>query len=249
MPRPTDDPLNQSPIPSSWPEPSREYRRHETSRSIDGTFQLYDVLDLETTSGSISITVNPQSGDKPAILRLSSSSGSINVRMGETSWNWGRHPHSVSTNRTFETILTSKSGTVSGSVLHGNGGKTHASSKSGSINLTINTVGVSENDTISRLSTSSNSGSQSIIVRSSGAVRGLEASHVVHGSGSMTVNYPSNWDGVVHAKSGGSGHVQVNGNNLEYQGGGRDIWARRGTGELKDIEVIGKGSGSVQFNC
>ncbi len=201
-------------------------------------------------SGSISITVNPQTGDKPAVLRLAAASGSISVRMGDTSWSWGpRQPHSISTNRTFETSITSKSGTVSGSILHGNGGKTDISTRSGSISLTINTIGVGTNDSTSKLSTSTNSGSQNVAIKSFDPVRAVEARHIVYGSGSLNIDYPSSWEGMVHAKSGGSGSVQVDGSGLEYQGGGRDVYAQRGNGDLKGVEVLGTGSGSVSFRC
>ena len=255
MPRPTADPLDQSPIPT-WPKPSREYRQKETSRSIHGTFQLYDLLDLETVSGSIYVTVNPQSGDKPAVLRLAAVSGSINVRMGDSTWNWGRHPQSISTNRTFETTITAKSGSVSGSVLHGNGGKTDVSCKSGTISLTVDAVGVGENDTTSLLTTTTSSGSQHVFVKSATEVKALQASHIVQGSSSLNVEYPSSWEGVVHAQIKGSGTVTVDGSDLEFQGGGRNVWAKRGgkggekgDGDLKGVEVIGKGSGTVRFTC
>lgn len=59
--------------------PGRHYSRHETSNSINGTFTLHDSLDLSTTSGSISISLDVKPGSHPAILKLKSRSGSIRV--------------------------------------------------------------------------------------------------------------------------------------------------------------------------
>jgi len=59
--------------------PDRRYSRHETSNAISGTFTLWDSLDLSTTSGSISITLDVKPGRNPAILKLKAQSGSIRV--------------------------------------------------------------------------------------------------------------------------------------------------------------------------
>lgn len=59
--------------------PSRSYSRHETSNSITGTFTVHDSLDLSTTSGTISIKLDVKPGPSPAILKLKTKSGSINV--------------------------------------------------------------------------------------------------------------------------------------------------------------------------
>jgi len=59
--------------------PGRRYSRHETSNAISGTFTLWDSLDLSTTSGSISITLDVKPGPHPATLKLKAQSGSIRV--------------------------------------------------------------------------------------------------------------------------------------------------------------------------
>lgn len=248
-PIPEKDPLNTAPIPT-WPSPSRSYHRHETSSPITGTYQLYDLLDLATVSGSISVTVNPQAGDKPAVLRLSSTSGSIYVSMGETSWRWDRLPLSVSSNRTFETYISTASGAISGSILHGNGGRTDLRTRSASMTMEINALGVGKNDSVSRISTStSGSGSQVIRVHSAGTIRAIEGSHTMQGSGSLDITYGPQWEGVVHAKVRGSGSVNIDGTDLEFQGGGKDVYAKRGKGDLKGVDVLGSGSGSIAFRC
>jgi hypothetical protein len=212
---------------------------------------LYDLLDLETTSGSISITVETKPGNKTAVMRLASTSGSINVRMAGTSWlPWVPCP-SGDTNRTFDIRVSTTSGSVNGNFLSGNGGRTEISTRSGSQSITIHTVGVSKNENTTTLSTSSNSGSQHVKVVSSSTedVKAIEARHIVHGSGSLGIQYPTHWMGKVHAHIGGSGSVYVSGSGLEKSGGGRNVYAWRGDGALKEVEVHGLGSGSVHFSC
>lgn len=78
-----------------WP-PDRRYSRHETHSSITGTFTLNDELDLSTTSGSISIKLDVRPGPNPAILRLKTKSGSINVNdlQGDSARSRTREPSS-----------------------------------------------------------------------------------------------------------------------------------------------------------
>lgn len=179
------------------------------------------------------------------MLRLSSSSGSVNVRMG-------LGVLGSDTNRTFVTDIRTNSGSVSGSLMHGNGGTTDVKVSSSSINLNIDTIGVGEHDPVSRLTTTSQSGSQGIRVSSSGwgeKVKAIQASHIARGSASLNIDYPRGWEGKVHVKSYGSGGVDVYGSDLKKDGGGKDIYAWRGEKNLQEIEVLGKGSGHISFNC
>lgn len=206
-------------------------------------------------SGSIGITVEVQPGEKPAVLRLSSVAGSISIRM--ISGGGLFHAPSLSEatrTRVLMTEISCQSGSVSGDVVHGNGGSTIISSRSGSISVTIYTTGVTEQDPPSSLSVSTNSGSQNIKVlaplASTEAVRAIEASHTVLGSGSMNIRYPNTWEGVVHARGQGMGSISASGRGLVVQKEGRnELYGYRGMKGGSRIEVLEQGSGSVRFQC
>lgn len=112
----------------------------------------------------------------------------------------------------------------------------------------------------STVTTTTQSGSQNIRITtgvadsSSGAiVSACEAKHHSKGSGSLHIDYPSNWSGLVHASCGGCGSVNVRGSGLEFdRRGNREVWAWRGV-DLPDVdkavEVRCDGSGSMTFGC
>ncbi|EXJ92485.1 hypothetical protein A1O3_01037 [Capronia epimyces CBS 606.96] len=249
---PVSDPKSSS---SPWPPEKRVQRQHETSRSIRGTYQLYDLLDLSTTSGSISVDVEVQPGDQPAVLRIATSSGSVHVRMtSERGW-FHKHiiPEAVK-ERTLQTDISTQSGSVSGALVHGNGGSTRISTHSGSISVDIFTVGVSEQDPASNISTTTDSASQNIRLvaplDSSEPVRAIGASHTVLGSGSMSIRYPMEWEGTVHALVQGSGSLSAVGHGLVVrQQNSRELYGYKGNKEGRQIEVFEQGSGSVRFQC
>jgi hypothetical protein len=244
-----------SPPPSNGPTPNREFRRHETSASIDGKYPLYDLLDLQTLSGSISITIVPHPGHLPAILRLATTSGSISVKVDNSYLNAAQTvTYQDALNRTFDTKISSFSGSIGGSLLVGGGGETVVSSRSGSLSLAIYPVNVDHGSPESTLSTSTTSGSSSIKVKDpifGGKLTQLSAHHHSTGSGSMTVKYPSTWEGRIHAKSIGSGSVRVKGQGLQFERyGSKDVvgW-RGGEKNRKLIDLNTLGSGSINFGC
>jgi hypothetical protein len=156
--------------------------------------------------------------------------------------------------RVLMTDISSHAGSVSGDVVHGNGGKTSISSQAGSVSVSIYTVGVSDDDPTSTLSISTTHGSQNVKVvaplASTEAVRAIEATHTVRGSGSMNIRYPTEWEGVVHVKAHGSGSVSADGRGLVVQKEGRgELYGYRGMKEGKTVEILEQGSGSVNFNC
>lgn len=156
--------------------------------------------------------------------------------------------------RVLDTDISTHSGSISGSLVHGKGGSTRISTHSSSITLDIFTHGVSEHDPVSNISTSSKSGSQNIRVvapkRSTEPVRAIEASHTVLGSGSMRINYPSEWEGTVHMKQQGSGNVWASGEGLlvrkESSG---ELYGYKGNKEGRTIEIFEQGSGTIKFHC
>ncbi|KIW73206.1 hypothetical protein, variant [Phialophora macrospora] len=238
-----------------WPEEKREHREHETFRSITGTYQLYDLLDLSTTSGSISVTIEVQPGDKPAVLRLASTAGSINVRMTSGGGLFKKRVVSEAARaRVLQTEISASAGSVSGNIVHGNGGSALISTNAGSISLDVYAVGVSEMDALSSLSTVSNHGSQHVRVYSDIAntepIRALQASHKVRGSGSITIEYPTEWEGMVHMTSFGSGSISANGRGLIVRKeSSHELYGYKGPKEGTKVEISELGSGSARFSC
>jgi hypothetical protein len=238
------------PNPSTIPAPSRSYRQHETSASISGTYDLFDVLDLSTTSGSISVTIIPQPGTQPAVLNLATTSGSIDVRFAPA----GLH----TPDRLYQSTISTQSGSISGRIVIngvGSGASASISTRSGSSRVTLYPVLSSRYSGTAMLNTSSNSGSQIITIESPPShqvLSGLAATHMSYGSGSLTIRYPAEWKGIVHAKSGGSGGVNVKGDSLQYQlKGSREVYAWRGMAgeEVETVDINGIGSGSIKFSC
>ena len=230
--------------------PKREYRQHETSSSIKGNFKLFDLLDLQTTSGSININVEPQPGDKPAVMKIRTTSGSVRISMGKGILPW--LPSSDETNRTFETTINTQSGSVSGSIVAGNGGLSTIETESGSIKLTVHVLDLGPKSQVSRIQTTTGSGSQTLTVVSSSAddLRNLEALHLVKSSGSMRVDYPRRWQGKLHMQSLGSGSMKASGSGLQFhQDGNREKYGWRGEGDLNEVEIVLQGSGSGSFVC
>jgi hypothetical protein len=247
--------FGKQPSQTPWPPEKREHREHETFRSISGTYQLYDLLDLSTTSGSISVTVEVQPGDKPAVLRLASTAGSINVRMTSGGGLFKKRLVSeAARSRVLQTEISVGAGSVSGNIVHGNGGSALISTNAGSINLDIYAVGVSEMDARSSLSTVSNHGSQNVRVYSdvtnTEPIRALQASHQVRGSGSMTIEYPTEWEGMVHLTSYGSGSIGASGRGLVVRKeSSHELYGYKGPKEGTKVEISELGSGSVRFSC
>lgn len=184
-------------------------------------------------------------------MRLSSTSGSISVHV-DSNYLGNTDLHQASLNRTFETYISGKSGSIRGTILH-NGGTTTLSHRSGSLNMDIYPIGhFSGPELRSRINTNSGSGSTTLTIQPpmwGGKITELEASHMATGSGSTTLRYPPQWEGGVHVQSTGSGSLNVFGQGLEYERQSRgDVLAWRGEGK-KMIDVSSVGSGSIGFFC
>jgi hypothetical protein len=231
------------------PIPGREYHRHETSQSISGTFTFYDVLDLSTSSGSINIRLDPQPGDGPAVLRLRSQSGSVTVKLSDDYMKrLGKQNISP---RPWHTTIITTSGSVRIKIPITGGSTTSIDTNSASIGAVLYATNIGPGDAISTLSTSSDSGSQNIEVQSTlgtAVVSNLAARHHSRGSASMKISYPQAWQGRLHASVGGSASVKVQGQGLQFsQHGDRETFAWRGEGQ--PMEVRCDGSGSIKVDC
>ncbi len=156
--------------------------------------------------------------------------------------------------RVLQTQISTISGSASGDIVHGNGGSAAISTGSGSITMNVYTVGVSELDSVSNLSTVSMHGSQHINVypgvTNTEPIRAIQASHKVRGSGSMHINYPTEWEGTVHVTGYGSGSIGATGRGLTVRKeSSHELYGYKGSKEGRTIEVSELGSGSVRFSC
>lgn len=235
LPAPMSSPL---PCPSGSSE-SRETVIDLTSNSVTGTYSLYDLLSIHTTSGSIDITLSlknaSSSAPKPAVLDLSTSSGSIRVKTTALRFS------SNIPDREYRSSISSSSGSIDAQLVHGS--HTSLKTHSGHVNAELTPFG--PNTSRSDIETHTNSGGTEITVHplavnASQPLRKLYAGYH-HGSGSLSVQYPSTWQGKVEGKTM-SGGVNVDWDGLRIV---RDqkgyVW--------REIEAVkGEGEGILRFN-
>ncbi|KAL9114896.1 MAG: hypothetical protein Q9227_001139 [Pyrenula ochraceoflavens] len=257
--------------PPTEPVPDSDRHRQtvitETSKSISGTYPLYDLLDITTTSGSISIYIDPQpapSGfpNRTATLRINSRSGSVNI-MGIA----GLHPHPSTANypgftsRLYETFITTRSGSVSGNYIQGS--LTEINTESGSISLALTPYSYKSSsdeadsssnsaEASSKLYTSTKGGSTTLSIKppvNTPSLRNLTAMHESKRSGSLTIMYPNVWEGEVDIRSYGSGSITAHGDGLRTINYGSQHYI----GEKGDVDggskinLLAWGSGSSTF--
>jgi hypothetical protein len=223
---------------------SRETYVKDHAGSVRGQFSVYDVLDIATEAGSISIDAFPQEAsskaEHPAVLSVHSHAGSVNAQYP---------PNGIKIpTREYRTDIGSHAGGISGRYIHGV--KTSVKSTLGSIKAEI--IPLAADNYPSELTTESTSGSLHIKVLSpylsdQNALRRLDANHISQ-HGSIHVAYPSQWEGTVEAVSS-MGSVRVHGEGLKVvkegrNGIGKFIEAKKGNG----LTALCKTSmGSVHF--
>ena len=224
------------------------YRYHNPTGNIHGLYKLYDRIELSTTTGTIDVEIDPQDGDDPAVLFISSDIGSVTVRVNsEYIRRRGR------TQRPIYTEIRSFTGSISAEILLGNGGMAFVDSTLGTQMLEILTYKVGGSGYVSNLTTSSTTGTQKIDVISldQDHITDIRAEHRVTATGSMDITYPNTWLGEVHVISTPLGTVNVAGQNLDYKLNHKhEIIAHRGpAAERQKIEIICEGTGSAAFRC
>ncbi|KAH9832385.1 hypothetical protein Tdes44962_MAKER02048 [Teratosphaeria destructans] len=211
---------------------SRELYVDSRSGSISGRFALRDLLSISSTSGSIDAEVSPRMADRdkplPAKLSVTSSSGSINVKMELDDL----------PERDFKTYVRGRSGSVKGTVIHGS--ETEITTGSGTIDLNVLPYRAEESGG-SRFTTSSGSGTTNVHMlapytsQDSQAIHsdtgnnviphvyktyqpeeiGLDMLRSSHSSASGTLNliYPKEWEGTIEGHSY-SGSIKVAGDGI-----------------------------------
>lgn len=202
---------------------------------------------MTTTTGAIDVEIDPQPGDDPAILFLSSDIGSVTLRIADT---YLRRRNKAQ--RTIYTEIHSLTGSIYAEILLGYGGRATVETTTGVQTLSILTSGVGPDDEISNLTTTSGTGTQKVVLTSLDSKRtpvsNVRGVHQSLATASLDIVYSPYWIGKVHAAVTPFGTVTVTGDDLQYAEKQVDnILAYRGSGNLTLTEVISKGTGNASF--
>jgi len=185
-----------------------------TARAIHAT--------IETSSGSANAQFVLTAGSD---LRITTSSGSINLRLVTSGSGSGARPLSKLEMEDSRNAQLSSTTDLSSNLM------TQTGSGSQSVSISAGITDTSDGAIVSA----------------------CRASHKSTGSGGVNVHYPREWIGLVHASVGGSGSTRVSGSGLEYdKRGNYEVYAWRGVVDpdlSKAVEVRCDNSGSVGFSC
>lgn len=263
---PTLDPDHRFiPAKDSWAFDSRIIEAHTTSGSIDGTWPLYDMLELRTTSGSISVSITPkeelETDPRAAVLSLSTISGVISA--AEPIHDLSRIPQ-----RDYVVDVKSTAGSINGALTFNVGMTVHSTAGALALDLlpvinigkftpqnpaqleTVTTSGVISvrilealifGDNGKALAASADIDDGDLASRASRALDCLQATHKST-SGKIGLRYPQVWEGILYAQTT-SGRLVARGKDLRilrYTGGwpGSKMEARKGApGKKSWIEV------------
>ena len=215
---------------------SRETIIDVHSASVSGSYPLYDLLSIHTNSGSINTEIVPKNASretvKPAVLRLSSNSGSIRSRTSTISV----------PDRDYQSSFSTSSGSIDAVTLHGL--RTSLRSINGRVTADLHPYG--HNDSRTDIESHCTSGAMDVSLHSSvshptaplkklyGYYRGV--------SGSLNIFYPAQWQGVVEGTTS-SGGVDLNWQGLKVIKDGKDGFIKR------RIEAVrGEGEGKLEFH-
>ncbi|KAJ4308164.1 hypothetical protein N0V84_012262 [Fusarium piperis] len=211
---------------------SREISIHTASGKVKGWYPLYDLLDIDTVSGDISVNVGPEpaEGAKPATLRVHSASGQIEVHEPV------RRPKDSFPLRDYVVNIGTASGDITADVAASS--RARFESKSGDLNLCV--LPVLDSSTNPMLETDTKSGTSKVTIleplwtKTEAASPALSALASKHDSisGTIKLQYPSSWEGYVSAQTV-SGGQDIRGRGLEvtHEGG---PFARRTRGRKGD---------------
>lgn len=190
---------------------SRETRIELSSGTVRGDFALRDLLSVRTQSGSISVSVDPKESDathpKPAEFTAMSSSGRIVARFPTG----GDIPE-----RDYRTLVSSSSGSVSGSYIHGS--TSSFSSHSSSVEVDVLPYFAKQHASYENsLQSDSGSGSTRLELlppynEPGTVISGLHSTHK-SSSGSVRIQYPQEWQGTIKAQTA-SGSLRVDGKDV-----------------------------------
>jgi hypothetical protein len=178
--------------------------------NIEGTFGLINTLSVRKDSGFMSINVTPKPAShedsEPAIFEVQQVSGMSHIIYPAAA--------AVLPARDYRTTIVSRSGTVSGNIVHGE--DTKVTMESGNLSLIILPY-AAINHKPSSLTTLTTSGSMSIELLKpwnpqGNSLTNLLSSHSLE-SGNLVLNYPKEWAGSVQSESSG-GRLRIKGSNV-----------------------------------
>lgn len=230
-------------IESRSSEPStsidaRDITIQTASGSVKGAYSLYDLLSINTLSGSIDINLDLQeistSNPKPAKLLITTLSGQVHVNTPLLAT-----PHTAVPLRDYQSSITSQSSKIDIVIPHGS--TSTLRSLSGRLSAALHPCG--DPAIKSSLSSDVASGATRITIHRSrthptSALRKLYASHQQK-SGSLRLHYPSQWEGDLTGETL-SGAISIDWPGLNIiRNDRRRIAARKGDG---------KGEGNLEFS-
>ena len=202
--------------------------------ALVGDFDLFDVLAIRSTTGTIDIGVHPQLADKenpaPAELLIDSSAGHVSVNFSAVN----------APERDYRVSIDTRAGAVDGNILHGR--TTSISTVSGRIQMRITPY--ASDDYASTLRTSSVAGEQQISLLSPEKWPHVPikhmSSHHTNVAGALILRYPKEWEGTIEGYTR-FGNMEVCGEDLHF--------IRRGVDSRKGQYVLAKkGEGNSTLN-
>ncbi|KAF1816553.1 hypothetical protein P152DRAFT_446195 [Eremomyces bilateralis CBS 781.70] len=225
--------LTSGSLESVLPLNSRETKIRVGTGSVNGKYTLMDLLDIETTTGSVNIEVEPKDADEhknPASFKAFSRTGSIHVEYPKTGWSERSLSMSAVSalhipNRDYAVNVHSNVGSISGYYFFGSTAR--FTTQSGSISTTLLPVlppSSQAHEADMELKTWTKSGHQNahlanpIALSSNGEHspvekwRNIRSKHETL-TGSISLHYPSSWEGTLKATTT-FGSVQVLGDGI-----------------------------------
>jgi len=168
----------------------RERRIDAGFQHVKGEFDLYDLLSINSTAGSLILSINPQPADEqnpvPAELLISSLAGQVSVDF----------PAINVPNRDYHVSIDSHHGSIDGHILHGR--ITSISSKTASIAVELTPYAAG--DYTSTIRTSCKTGAHKVSVLSPAEpgvpIKEMSSIHSTS-TGSLVLHYPKEWEGTI----------------------------------------------------
>ncbi len=203
-----------SPLPDFY---SRKTIIRTTSGSVTGSYPLYDLLSIDTASGSVQIDVDPREAAKnnpaPAEFIVNAASASVQAHYPIY------RPVADIPDRDYRVSIRTMSGSIRGTYLHGSTSSFDAIS--GSIVATLAPYGPVSRKT--NIHTSCQSSSTHLTVCPSltepdAPMRNLHSLHE-YSSGSLRLHFPAMWEGAIEGRTmSGSINVHWEGVRIIRQG-------------------------------
>lgn len=222
--------------PSKLSINSRETTIDISSGSVTGSYPLYDLLSIHTDSGSIDVMIEPKEASresvKPAVLRLTSNSGSVRAVTSTV----------TVPKRDYRADVYTSSGSIDVTLLHG----LRTSLRSINGRITANLYPVGDNDTRTDIESHCTSGSTDITLHSSISHPSapLKKLFAYYGStsGSLDLRYPAQWEGTVVGTTL-SGDIEIDWPGLRIVKDRKKTWLKR-----KIVGFKGSGEGKLVFS-